>query len=175
MSVPQGLDNIESEREDLLWKMFSESRTHLRHYQSQRATVSNIILVTSMGVVGFIARKPLDFNDWPLTCGLVVIGLCGTAFMANYFECIDRSKKKADQYRARLNAMLGIQEESNTNGSPKGHEESPAGQDDGDDQGLPKLRSLRGAGRFRVLWPLAIALMGAIATGYILFFQWLAT
>lgn len=159
-------DGLREEQKDFLWRMYGESRTHLRHYQSQRATASNIILVTSIGLIGLIARKPLSCNDWPLTCGLIVIGAYGTLFMANHFECIDRCKNRAAKYLKDLKALINIAESSNSNDNPKG-EETPVEGECEDDQGLPKLWALRSPGKFRVLWPLTITLIGMIATGYI--------
>ncbi len=167
MSVPHELEDLAKERRDLLWKMYNESRTQLRQYRAERASASNLILLTSIGVIGFISRKPLALDVWPMTVGLVVIGLCGTAFIANHFECIARSKERADSYFAALNAMIEI-ESPNIDAIAKAPVKSLVNHVDHEDQNFPKLRTLGLLGKFRVLWPLAIALMGAIATGYIL-------
>ena len=160
-------DSVREDHKDFLWKMYNENRNHLRHYQSQRATASNIILVSSIGVIGFVARKPLVPGDWPLTCGLIVIGLYGTVFIANHFECINRCKKKADDYLARLNALMGIEERATTKASAVVRKETLVKCEDENDQGLPRLDALRTVGKFRVLWPLTITVIGIIATAYI--------
>lgn len=147
-------DDLREDRKDFLWRMYEESRTHQRHYQSERATASNIILVTSVGVIGLIARKPLVCDDWPLTCGLMVIGAYGTLFMVNLFACIDRCKRRGAKYLKDLRALVGIAESSDSEDLPKA--ETPVG-----------VWSLGFADKLRVLWPFTITLIGTAATIYL--------
>lgn len=164
MSTGQGLDGSERSHEDHLCRMYEQCRNDLRHLRSERSTASNMILVTTIGVIGFVARKELVYEDWPLTCGLIVIGLFGTMFTANHFQCIQRCKDRAEYYLACLNTALGLEKASGIKKDGGGHVTCPP---DWKDDEWPRLREISLRSKFRVLWPLAIALIGLFASAYI--------
>jgi hypothetical protein len=127
-----------------------------------------MILVTSIGVIGFVARKELVYEDWPLTCGLIAIGLFGTMFTANHFQCIQRCKARAEYYLACLNTALGLEKTSEAEKSA-GVKIITACPPDWKDDEWPRLREISFRSKIRVLWPLAIALIGVIASTYIFY------
>lgn len=156
------------EHKDHLCRMYEQCRNDLRHLRSERSTASNMILVTSIGVIGFVARKELVYEDWPLTCGLIAIGLFGTMFTANHFQCIQRCKARAEYYLACLNTALGLEKTSEAEKSA-GVKIITACPPDWKDDEWPRLREISFRSKIRVLWPLAIALIGVIASTYIFY------
>lgn len=165
-SPPSQSNSATPEHKDFLCKIYEQCRSDLRHLRTERSTASNMVLVTAIGVIGFVARKPLAYEDWPLTCGLIVIGVFGTIFTANHFQCIQRCKNRADYYLACLNTALGLDKTSETETSAEGKTITECPPDWRDDE-WPRLREISFRGKVRVLWPLAIALIGFIASLYI--------
>lgn len=62
------------DEKDILWGMYQEHCTQGRHHEGQRATMSNLLLVLSGGILGLITFKDLSFETWPLSAFLIILG-----------------------------------------------------------------------------------------------------
>src|SRR3712207_1575685 len=83
---------------DVLWKFYQDYLTQMRHYEMQRSTVTNLLLLVAAAVLAFITYdKVLSRSDLPLTGLLVIIGLFGAAFSLKHYERtsfhIERARK----------------------------------------------------------------------------------
>ncbi len=163
MSTPE--DRSRRDRKDFWWKLYCEKRTHLRYLQSERATASNIILVTSIALIGLIANGPLLCEDWPLTGGLILIGVYGTLFMMSHFGRIDQCKKSAENCLNELRQLIGIELSSSSSDTKPTEETKPNPKEPRKHRKKPSaFRCLKFIEKCQVVWPLAIAIIGLLAT-----------
>jgi hypothetical protein len=160
MAPPKCLDNLIKEQKDVMLCIYQENRANARHHESQISAVSNIILLSTMGLVGFMANDyHLDRKDLPLLFGLIITGIYGPFFISYHFKRIRRSKKRAEEYYKALDELLF-----------KGVDFSQTFKDihHPDDFEPDKLRGLTlVAAALRILWPLTISLIGIIITAYV--------
>jgi hypothetical protein len=156
---------------DALLGMYCESRTHARHYEDQRATVSNIIMLATVGLIGFIAQGELARDAWLLTVAIALVGAFGAVFTALYFRRIKRFEKQADEYRLALDVLV-------FGWSPEGKKLEPRTLDailteadlpDKDKRYAKEYGTRTKPERmawFRMFWPLAITILAIAATFY---------
>lgn len=72
---------------DVLGKFIQEHYSQLRHYETQRSTVSNLLVIVAATILAFITyNKALTRSDLPLTIMLFMIELVGAAFCIKYYE-----------------------------------------------------------------------------------------
>jgi hypothetical protein len=159
MSAPQEPDSHTRERTEVLLRLFQEYSVRACHYESQRATVGNIIIIGTVGLIGLIG--PLDHDDWPLTLSIALIGVFGGGFTASYLGRIKRCQEKAKKHRAELSILL-FKGRGNTL-------ESLA--DVTSDQPVSEWRQpLKKAGFITaLLWPLVITVIALGVTAYVLY------
>lgn len=165
MNAPGDLNGLAKERRDILWGLYQENIAHARHHETIRATASNIILLISVTLIGFIAHGGLSINDWPLTGAMIPIGIYGAMFTSTYFESICRYQRRAKKYFLALASLVRPAE------APQTLEYGLDGDDCSHDEMLPKFRDLSWLSLLRTLWPLTISLIGIAATAY-LFYAW---
>lgn len=84
------------DQREILLTLLKEAYNHVRHYETQRSTVSNLIVIVAAAILGFVTRdNALTRADLPLSSLLFVVGIFGIAFAAKYYE---RTKANADRY-----------------------------------------------------------------------------
>jgi hypothetical protein len=168
MNPPNPLQSFIKERKDVLLCIYQENRTHARHHEGQISTASNIIIISTLGLVGVMANDHcLNWKDWPLSCSLILIGLYGAMFTKYHFECICRCKKRSDKYRQVLDDLLFKNAEHNQPTLEEIHNVN----DSEHDKRFPEWCDVPLIGKFRVLWPLTISLIGIGVTLYV-FIYW---
>lgn len=92
---------------DVLWKMYQEHCTHIRHYETQRSTVAGTFLTIGGALVGLITfDKTLSFSDLPLTVFLTAIGLFGAIFAAKQYERATLHSTRSYYLRDELDKLL---------------------------------------------------------------------
>ncbi|HJQ34449.1 MAG TPA: hypothetical protein VJ866_19875 [Pyrinomonadaceae bacterium] len=156
------------EQKDILWAMYQDSILLARSQEAQRVKVSNIILLTSVAVVGVVAHGGLTISDWPLTGALIPLGVYGAFFTSTCFESICRYQKRARKHYQAFASLVST-------GEPRQSLEEIISVDDCEhDEALPNFGRLSWLSLLRTLWPLMISLMGLAATVY-LFLRWLTT
>lgn len=165
-------NNLLQAQKDVLLGMYCESSTHARHYEDQRATISNIIMLATVALIGVTATGGLRRDDWPLTVAIALVGAFGAVFTTLYFKRIKRFEKTADEYLLALDVLV-------FGWAPEGKKLEPrhlqailneADLPDADKTYAKEYRTRTRRERmawFRMLWPLAIALLALGATIYI--------
>jgi hypothetical protein len=71
---------------DILLEYWKDQRTQARNAESQRATLTNIILLIVVATLGFIGQQGLHETMLPLTISLMVLGIFGATASAKYYE-----------------------------------------------------------------------------------------
>jgi hypothetical protein len=71
---------------DILLEYWKDQRVQARNTESQRATLTNIILLIVVATLGFVAQQGLHRAMLPLTISLIILGLFGAAASAKYYE-----------------------------------------------------------------------------------------
>lgn len=91
---------------DFLWGMYQEHTTQGRHHETQRANVTNFIIVVVGGSLAFIANKGVNRDQWVIAAFIVLIGLFGALFSAKQYERFRFHMVAAGTYRRALEALL---------------------------------------------------------------------
>lgn len=166
---PNEVVSLIKEQKDVLLAMYCENRAHARHYEGQRATVSNIIMLATVALIGIIAQGDLTFEDWPLTASIALLGGFGAVFTTLYQTRITRYEKRADECHLALDVLLfGWPGESHkleprTLTAIVKEADLPEDAKIYANNDRPRFRRERMAW-FRKLWPVAIAVLALIAT-----------
>lgn len=89
-----------------LWKMLQEEYTHARQHQTQRATMTNIVLVVASALIGLICfDKHLSISDTPASVMVVVLGIFGAVFSVKFQERYSCHRKRAYTIRNRIEEL----------------------------------------------------------------------
>jgi len=91
---------------DFLWGMYQEHTCQGRHHETQRATVTNFIIIVAAGIIAFIANKEVKKDQWILAVFLIIIGLFGAVFSGKQYERFRFHMKAAGRYRKELEKNL---------------------------------------------------------------------
>jgi hypothetical protein len=92
---------------DVLWKLYQDHYTHVRHYETQRSTVTSLLLTIAAALLAFVTYdRALSRSDVPLTILLLVIGLFGAAFSIKYHERSSFHYNRLLSYRDKLDELL---------------------------------------------------------------------
>ena len=91
---------------DFLWGMYQEHTTQGRHHETQRASVTNFIIVVAGGILAFIANKGVTRDHWILAVFLIIIGIFGALFSAKQYERFRFHMICAGKYRVELENLL---------------------------------------------------------------------
>lgn len=162
-------NNLLQAQKDVLLGMYCENRAHARHYEGQRATVSNIIMLATVALIGIIAQGDLTFEDWPLTASIALLGGFGAVFTTLYHIRITRYEKRADECQLALDVLVFGWPGESHNLEPRTltaivkEAELPEDAKIYAKNDRPQFKRER-MGWFRKLWPVAIAVLALIAT-----------
>lgn len=92
---------------DMFFKMYQEHCTHARHHETQRSTVSTILLAIAAGVMGLVKYdEKIDSLDFPLSIFLIVLGLFGALFCLKQSERFRLHTDRAKKYREAVDELL---------------------------------------------------------------------
>lgn len=96
-------DNLE-----LLWRMHAEYMTHVRHVETQRSTITSVLLTVASAVlaVAAVQWKNAEPPHWSLGVLLILIGLVGVASVGKLYELYVEHKERARTFRKALAAKL---------------------------------------------------------------------
>jgi hypothetical protein len=71
---------------DIMLEYWKDQRTQARNAESQRATLTNIVLLIVIATLGFVGQQGLREAMLPLTISLIVLGVFGATASAKYYE-----------------------------------------------------------------------------------------
>lgn len=89
---------------ELLWRMYSENMTHVRHVETQRSTVTSVLITLSGAVLAFMAAqwKNDHRSHWGLSVLLMLVGVFGVLFTSKLYELYVEHKARARGFRKAL-------------------------------------------------------------------------
>ena len=92
---------------DVLLSLMEEHYRQIRHYDTQRSTVSNLLVIIAAAVLAFVTYdKALTHSDLPLTILLFVVGLFGASFCMKYFERATLHANRFRKYQEKLDEVV---------------------------------------------------------------------
>jgi hypothetical protein len=169
MNAHEDFNNLLKEQKDVLLRIYQENRTHERHLEDQRATASNIIVLATVGLIGFIASGNLTCQDWQLSIALIILGVYGAMFTAVYYESIEQYRQRIGKCCKALEDLLF--KELNKEQIQEMFVNILSMDGCAPEEKFPKLRGRSHLTKVRALWPLTISIVGVVLTACILFFK----
>jgi len=92
---------------DVLMELMQEHFRQIRHYETQRSTVSNLLVIIAAAILAFVTYdKTLTLFDLPLTILLLVLGLFGAAFCMKYYERSTLNSERFHRYQEKIDEVL---------------------------------------------------------------------
>jgi uncharacterized membrane protein YbhN (UPF0104 family) len=92
---------------DVLWKLYQDHYTQVRHYETQRSTVTNLLFTIASVLLAFVTYdKALTRSDIPVTLLLFLVGLFGAALSVKYHERSSFHYNRLISYRDKLDELL---------------------------------------------------------------------
>jgi len=91
---------------EVLWGMYEEHCSQGRHYEGQRAAVTNLILALAAAMTAVLSFRAFSPEMWPLAALVLVLGLFGTLFSMKHYERFRFHMKCAEEYGNALEKML---------------------------------------------------------------------
>lgn len=90
---------------DVLLDYIQENWTHLRHHETQRATISNLIVIIAVAISGVITQSGYNKNSLPLAFLLIALGIYGAVANAKLYERIQYHSNRANYLWTRLDEL----------------------------------------------------------------------
>jgi len=90
---------------DILLKLHEEEWALIRHYEEQRAVVTNFVLIVASAAVGFFVQKGVIFDSLPVAILLIVLGLYGAITVTKLYERTQYASRLAKHYANRLDEL----------------------------------------------------------------------
>lgn len=101
--MAEDLTDFAKARKDLIWGMYTDTRTHARHAEVLRSNVVNFMIVVASVLVAVIANDgTVGRSELPLCVAVGLAGLLGLAFAASYTELFERNRRRALRFRDQL-------------------------------------------------------------------------
>lgn len=142
-----------SASEEAVLAYWKEHREQLRQSESQRAILTNYVLVIVAGLGGFIVQQKFAVATIPVSVLVISLGLYGALSVAKYHERANYHLSQARALTRILSAMGSLGSDSALNDARQSHY--------GD---FPRLRRIR----LHMIWTglhLAITIYGVVLLG----------
>ena len=91
---------------DVLLRYCEEQWNHIRHLEDQRATFTNLVLVISVGVIGFIIQQGIGIAVVPLTIALIILGIYGAFASYKFYERYKLHKTHEELWLEEVDRLL---------------------------------------------------------------------
>ena len=92
---------------EVLLRLIQEYFSQIRHYDTQRSTISNLLVIVSAAILAFVTYdKAFTKSDLPLTVLLFLIGLFGAGSCLKYYERAAFNSGRFRSYREKLDEVL---------------------------------------------------------------------
>ncbi|MGW4944493.1 hypothetical protein ACWEOZ_23210 [Actinoplanes sp. NPDC004185] len=110
-----------ADRTDILMQQWQSRWDQIRHSETQRAALTNMVLVLAAAGLGFIAQKGFRPSVLMVSGALILLGVFGALASAKFYERFRLHLREASEMRRKLDDSfpdLGLAESaSNTWGS----------------------------------------------------------
>ena len=94
---------------EVLWRMCNEHYTQARHHETQRSTMSQIILAVAAALVGFSGSTAASPQGrWAVALFIVLVGLFGALFSMKQYERSRFHMTAAGLHRRQLEKEIGL-------------------------------------------------------------------
>lgn len=90
---------------NVLLKLCGEEWSLIRHYEEQRATVTNFVIVIASIAVGFIIQQKMSTDALPIAILLIVLGVYGAIAVTKLFERTQLAATLVGRYTDRLDEL----------------------------------------------------------------------
>ena len=95
------------EPKDVYFGLFEEHFSYCRHHETQRATVTGIVVAAAMVLVGIIFNNgKLDPGDIPALISIIVLGVLGLAFSLKSYERYRRHRELYRKFRDEVDKLV---------------------------------------------------------------------
>jgi purine-cytosine permease-like protein len=91
---------------EVLLRYYEEQWEQIRHLENQRATFINIVIVVSVGIVGFVMQQGLGPASIPLAVMLVVLGVYGSIASQKFYERYGLHRRHAEKWLGQINHLV---------------------------------------------------------------------
>lgn len=88
--------------DEILWKMYQEHLVQQRHHETQRASMTSIIMAVAGGVLAFISSHSATQDTSFLAIFLISVGLFGGLLTAKLSERAQFHRDASSAYRNKL-------------------------------------------------------------------------
>jgi hypothetical protein len=96
-----------ADKVDVLLELYKEHCNWERHHESQRSSVSSILIAIAAGIIGIVTFDGhLNIFDIPLTVLLIVLGCFGSLFSAKQYNSFSLHQQRANKIRDALNTFV---------------------------------------------------------------------
>jgi hypothetical protein len=90
---------------DVLLRYCDEAREEMRHIENQRATITNMsILITSV-VIGYISQQKLEIALIPVSSLMIFLGVYGIIFTSKLYERHQFAQNRIDQWTNQIDKL----------------------------------------------------------------------
>jgi hypothetical protein len=90
---------------EILLKLIDGQLALIRHYEEQRSTVTNFILVAASLAIGFLTQKGISLTSIPVTILLIVLGIYGAVTVTKLYERTQFSSAFIKHYTNLVNEL----------------------------------------------------------------------
>lgn len=90
---------------EILLKFIEREEALVKHYENQRATVTNFVLVATSLTIGFITQKGVILASLPASLLLTILGVYGTVTVTKLYERTQFASGFIKQYIDQINKL----------------------------------------------------------------------
>lgn len=90
---------------DILIKFCEEHWEEMRHIEDQRATITNIVIVVTSVVIGFLTQQTPTLGLLPVSVLLIMLGIYGTITTAKLYERHQFAQGRLDRWYKRIDEL----------------------------------------------------------------------
>jgi amino acid transporter len=95
------------DKADLLLDLYKEHCNWERHHETQRSSVTSILVAVAAGILGIVTFDGhINTIDLPLTSFLIIMGLFGVLFSAKQYSSFSQHQERANKIRETLNTLI---------------------------------------------------------------------
>ena len=90
---------------DVLINYCDEARQEMRHIENQRATITNISILISSVIIGYIAQQKIDLTLLPVSALMIFLGIYGMIFTSKLYERHQFAQSRNDQWTKQIDKL----------------------------------------------------------------------